>query len=125
MHEVRRSLSPIFELPVVAHQQMHEQDLDLVRREEPSGTRVHPVTEGVVLRARRHELEPVLAAGGLSPLVEAQAVVDIRGGVDGRVLEDVGGDEHACALGDARAVGKGDLFRGEAVEKGWWMLGLA
>lgn len=91
-------------LPVVLHEQVAEDDLDLVGGEEASRAGVLPVAEAEVRRARGHELPAVLLSRLLSLLGEPRYVELLGLGVDLRVTE-VGEHGQSHALGDLRPVG--------------------
>lgn len=63
-----------------------------------------PMPKAKVVLCCRHELVPVLVSWLLPHLVEAEAVVGGRVGVDGVVFVDVGGDGDGGTAGDYEAI---------------------
>lgn len=115
--DILRPALALRQLDVKVHDQMHEEQLDLVRREEPARTRLLPVPEVHRVHARRHELVPVLHARLLPQLLEPEPVEHLRFVPKLRVQRDLGrrgGD--VGALGQPGAVGEGDFRPDLAVE---------
>ena len=119
------------QLQVVPQQQLRDDNLDLVRGEEPPRAGVPAEAErqargpdGDELLLRRGPRRRPRCSGAALLLLEAEAVVaqgveDVRGGEDGRVGEDGGeGDFKDGAGGDGLAGGEGHGLEDHALKGG-------
>ena len=105
MHYRARSARAVGEFPIVLHEQVDEDNLDLGRGEESSRACVQAVAEPEMLGACRRQLVPRFVAGLLAQIPEAEAVEALCVRVYALILHDVRGDGDRSAFRDESSVG--------------------